>query len=190
MTNLQSRLAPADQPPALERPRSSGADQATLTALYEEHSSEILGYLVRMTRDRGAAEDALQETFVSLIAESRAGRMPEFVRPWLYRTATNAVISRSRRRSSLARLLPRLLDRREPEQPDSASLRRERQSDLRAALARLVPDARAALLLAAQGFGGAEIAAVIGRSEGATRTLICRARVDLRHELEAAEEPR
>lgn len=189
MTNPESRLAPADRPPALERPRSR-ADQATLAALYEVHSSEILGFLVRMTGDLGVAEDVLQETFVSLISESRAGRMPQLVRPWLYRTATNAVISRSRRRSTLVRLLPRLLDRREPEQPESESLRRERHSDLHAALARLVPDARAALLLAAQGFGGAEIAAAIGRSEGATRTLMCRARMDLRHELESAEDPR
>jgi RNA polymerase sigma factor (sigma-70 family) len=190
VTNLQSRLEPADQPPALERPRNSRADEATLSALYEEHRTEILGFLVRMTQDRAAAEDVLQETFVSLIAESRAGRMPERVRAWLYRTATNAVISRSRRRSSFARLLPRLLDRREPEQPEIQSLRLERESDLHAALARLVPDARAALLLAAQGFGGAEIAVAIGRSEGATRTLMCRARTDLRHELEAAEAPR
>lgn len=119
MTNVQSQLEAGDQPPALERPRSSRADEATLTALYEEHSSEILGFLVRMTRDRGAAEDVLQETFVSLISESRAGKMPDLVRPWLYRTATNAVISRSRRRLALARLLPRLLDRREPEQPEA-----------------------------------------------------------------------
>ena len=190
MTNVQSQLEAGDQPPALERPRSSRADEATLTALYEEHSSEILGFLVRMTRDRGAAEDVLQETFVSLISESRAGKMPDLVRPWLYRTATNAVISRSRRRLALARLLPRLLDRREPEQPEAESLRLERESDLHAALARLVPDARAALLLAAQGFAGADIALAIGRSEGATRTLMCRAREDLRHELEAAEDPR
>jgi len=51
----------------------------------------------------------------------------------------------------------------------------------------LAPDARVALLLAAQGFSGREIAETIGRSEIATRTLMCRARLDLRRRLEAAD---
>jgi hypothetical protein len=42
-------------------------------------------------------------------------------------------------------------------------------------------------LLAAQGFDGREIAASIGRTEGATRTLMCRSRIKLRLLLEAAE---
>ena len=74
---MPAPLTPAEPRPALERPRRGGrADDLTLTALYEEHRSEILGFLVRMTRDREAAEDILQETFISLIAEAHAGRMP------------------------------------------------------------------------------------------------------------------
>jgi DNA-directed RNA polymerase specialized sigma24 family protein len=66
-------------------------------------------------------------------------------------------------------------------------LRAEQESELHAALAELPPDGRAALLLAAQGFDGREIAASIGRTEGATRTLLCRSRVRLRLVLEAEE---
>lgn len=179
---------PADERPALERPRkAAGADDVALTALYEEHRSEVLGFLVRMTRDVEAAEDILQETFISLIREARAGRMPDRVRPWLYRTASNAAISRARRRASLTRLLPRLLDRGEPARPEGEMLRVERTSELHVALAALDPVGRAALLLAAQGFAGHEIAESIGRTDGATRTLMCRARIQLRQLLEAAE---
>lgn len=60
---------------------------------------------------------------------------------------------------------------------------------LHAALGRLAPDRRAALLLAARGFSGHEVAGLLGlgRTEGATRTLLCRARLDLRSVLDAAE---
>ena len=79
------------------------------------------------------------------------------------------------------------LDRSEPVRPEGETLRVERDSELHVALAALAPDGRAALLLAAQGFAGSEIAASIGRTEGATRTLMCRARVQLRQLLDAAE---
>jgi RNA polymerase sigma-70 factor (ECF subfamily) len=188
---MPAPVTPADQRPALERPRRGGqADELALTALYEEHRSEILGFLVRMTRDRETAEDLLQDTFIRLVSEARAGRMPDNVRAWLYRVAANGAISRSRRRASLTRLLPRLLERVEPERPEGQALRSERETELHAALAGIEPDGRAALLLAAQGFDGHEIAVSIGRSEGATRTLMCRSRLKLRLLLEAAEDPR
>jgi RNA polymerase sigma-70 factor (ECF subfamily) len=158
-----------------------------LTTLYEDHRAELFGFLLRMTRDREAAEDLLQETFISLIREARAGRLPDAVRPWLYRVAATAAISRSRHGAVWNRLLPRLVDRREPVPPESELLRVERDTELYTALAVLPPDARAALLLAAQGFNGHEIAASIGRTEGATRTLLCRSRVRLRLALDPAE---
>jgi RNA polymerase sigma-70 factor (ECF subfamily) len=188
VNELPEANAIADAPPALERlQRSAGADEMALTAVYEAHRAELLGFLVRMTHDRDAAEDILQEAFIKLITETRAGRPPEQMRAWLYRVAANGAISRGRRGSVWNRLVPRLLDRREPASPEGEALRIERDSELHSALAALPPDARAALLLAAQGFTGQEIAASIGRSEGATRTLLCRSRVQLRLVLEAKE---
>jgi len=177
-----------DAQPALERlHRGTRSDELELSALYEAHRAELFAFLIRMTRDREAAEDLLQDTFIKLIKEARAGRMPEAVRPWLYRVASNAAVSRSRRGARLTRLMPRLLDRREPARPEGDFLRSEQEATVYAAMADLAPDARAALLLAAQGFDGREIAASIGRSEGATRTLLCRSRVQLRLVLEAGE---
>jgi RNA polymerase sigma-70 factor (ECF subfamily) len=188
VTDLPESTAPDDAQPALERlRRGAHPDELALTALYEAHRAELLGFLLRMTRDREAAEDLLQETFIRLIKEVRAGRAPDTVRPWLYRVAANAAISRSRHGAVWNRLLPRLVDRREPVRPESEFLRAERETDLHTALAELPPDGRAALLLAAQGFDGHEIAASIGRTEGATRTLLCRSRVRLRLVIEAAE---
>jgi RNA polymerase sigma-70 factor (ECF subfamily) len=181
-------IAADDARPALERPRTGGhADEATLTAIYEERRAELFGFLLRMTRDPDVADDILQDTFIRLIQEARAGRMPDEVRAWLYRVAANAAISRGRRGQALHRLLPRLVDRREPVRPESEALRVERADDLGVALAELAPDGRAALVLAAQGFTGREIADSLGRTEGATRTLMCRARIQVRHRLEAEE---
>ena len=190
-TRMNSVSAPAvaeDQKPALEQARRvARAGEAELAAIYEARRGELLGFLVGMTRDLDEAEDILQETFVTLVREARAGRMPDDVRPWLYRVAANAMISRRRRLTTWTRLLPRLLDRSEPDRPESEALRSERDAELHAALAHLAPDRRAALLLAARGFSGSEIAETIGRSDGATRTLMCRARLELRGILETAE---
>ena len=70
------------------------------------------------------------------------------------------------------------------ESPEAGVLARERTSAIDAVLATLHVDARTALLLSADGFSGEEIAATIGRSHAATRTLIFRARVRVRLELE------
>lgn len=190
MTDTPESSAPDEAQPVLAR-LSGGAraDEGDLAALYETYRTEVFGFLVRMTHDREAAEELLQDTFIHLIREARAGRMPNDVRPWLYRVATNAAISRSRRGAVWGRLVPRLLDRREPALPESEFLRVERNTELHRAMADLPGDARAALLLAAQGFDGHEIAVSIGRSDGATRTLISRSRARLRLVLEAAEGP-
>ena len=188
MTDTPETTAPDDAQPALERLHGGArSDEATLTALYESHRTEVFGFLIRMTRDREAAEELLQDTFIRLIREARAGRMPDEVRAWLYRAAANAAISRGRHGAVWTRLVPRLLERGEPALPETEFLRTERNSELYRAMASLPPDARAALLLAAQGFDGREIAASIGRTEGATRTLMSRSRAQLRLVLEAAE---
>ena len=188
MSDLPESSARDDAQLALERLHAgTRSDELVLTALYEAHRAELFAFLIRMTRDREAAEDLLQEAFIRLIKEVRAGRMPEAVRPWLYRVAANAAISRGRRGAIWTRLMPRLVDRREPGRPESDFLRSELETEMYAALADLAPDARAAMLLAAQGFNGQEIAASIGRTEGATRTLLCRSRVQLRLALEAEE---
>ena len=159
---------------------------ATLDA-WDAHHGEIYAFLVDATRDASAAEDLLQDTFARLAREARAGRTPEQVRPWLYRVAGNLVVSRARRVLSARRWFDRIgvPQHREAvaEAPERRLLDREAFADLDGVLKRLPPDARTALLLAAEGFTGHEIAKAIGRSEVATRTLLCRARVRVRHDL-------
>jgi RNA polymerase sigma-70 factor (ECF subfamily) len=172
--------------PVLLAPIRVGAAGAQTGAAYERHAAEVHGFLVRTVRDADVAADLLADAFTKLLLEERGGRWPDNPRAWLYRVASNLAMSRGRRLQVAARvdraLQARHRDRVSPSADDEV-LGRERRGDLNRALALLGAEARVALLLAAQGFDGATIAATIGRTEAATRTLMCRSRMRLREEL-------
>lgn len=159
-----------------------------IRAAYATHERELFAYALRATKDREIAADLIQECFLCFVAELRAGRQPRLVRPWLYRVLTNQIVSRGRHGSVVERWLRSL---RQPDtvspSPEGAAIADETRSELERAIAQLAPDGRVALLLAAQGFSGPEIASHIGRSQLATRTLLCRARMQVRALLEAGD---
>jgi DNA-directed RNA polymerase specialized sigma24 family protein len=80
-----------------------------------------------------------------------------------------------------------LADRGTAPPPEDEILRDESRREVKNALAGLSADARTALMLAAHGFSGHDIAEALGRSELATRALICRARLRLREQLVRTE---
>lgn len=155
--------------------------------IYDACLADLFGYATSLTRDRTAAEDVVQEAFARLVAEDAAGRRPENPRAWLYRVATNVAISRSRRRAIADRwqqLTGRATRTDTAEAADVTVLRSERHAELTRALGTLPTDHRAALLLAADGFNGREVATILAKSEGATRNILWRARLLLRDQLE------
>ena len=170
--------------------RTAEAD-ALVVAAWADHHAEVYAFLVRTTRDPAVAEDLLSEAYLRLTREARAGRTPDNVRAWLYRVGANLAVSRGRRLSAAFRGIVRIRTTTAPpmttQTPEAHYLAREGRANLLAVLADLDPGARAALLLASEGFSGAEIAAAIGRSEAATRTLLCRTRMRVRGRLESAE---
>jgi RNA polymerase sigma-70 factor (ECF subfamily) len=173
--------------------RATQADAAVVAA-WTDHHEEIYAFLVRTTRDPEVAEDLLQEAFLRLTREVRAGRAPDNIRAWLYRVGANLATSRGRRISAALRGLIKLRSTagstRTDDHPETSYLQGEARAALLEILADLDPAARAALLLSSEGFTGAEIAAAIGRSEIATRTLLCRTRVRVRSRLDTAETSR
>lgn len=165
-------------------PTTSSVDRhAVIDAAFEAYHNELYGFLRRSTRDDEAAKDLVQDAYLRLTREVEAGRVPDHVRAWLYRVASNLAVSRARRRATVVDWIVRH-GRREVEvedlSPETAVLDRERSSALEEVLATLPADARIALLLSAEGFSGEEIAATIGRTHVATRALLCRARVRAR----------
>jgi RNA polymerase sigma-70 factor (ECF subfamily) len=169
--------------------RTAQAD-ALVVAAWTAHHAEVFAFLVRTTRDPEVAEDLLQEAYLRLTREVRADRTPDNTRAWLYRVGANLAVSRGRRLSAAFRGIVRIRSTAPPmttQTPEAGYLAREGRANLVGVLADLDPGARAALLLSSEGFSGAEIAAAIGRSEAATRTLLCRTRVRVRSRLESAE---
>ena len=158
-----------------------------VAAIYDMHQRELFSFALRTSRDREAAEDLVHEAFVRLIVEVEAGREPLNVRAWLYRVIANLAVSRARRAAVAQKQLGELLNRHIEGGPEPLFLEQERRTDLDKVLAELGVDARTALLMAANGFNGIEIAEAIGRSGNATRSMMCRARLQLRERLTAME---
>jgi RNA polymerase sigma factor (sigma-70 family) len=154
-----------------------------IAATYDSHKDELFTFAMRACRDRAAAEDLVHEAFVRFMVEIEAGRMPGHVRAWLYRVVANLVVSRSRHATVAERHLEAMATRGEDTGPEPAYLDHELQVHLDVVLGELDEDARTALLMAASGFNGMEIAEAIGRSANATRTLMCRTRLQLRQRL-------
>ncbi len=165
---------------AVDRHRGAAGVAAFITTAYEAHSSAIHGMALGSTRDPELAADVTQEAVLRLLAEARRGRLPDNVGGWLYRTTANLIVSRARRAAVARRFMPHLLRRDSPLEPDAATLGRERRGQLDAALASLSATDRIVLLMAAQGATGEEIARHLGRSRGATRVVLLRARKKLR----------
>jgi len=75
-------------------------DRAALEHLYDRYARTVFGLALRRLGDRGRAEDAVQETFVSIW---RAAKTYDPERgpgaPWLFAVARNAIADRSRART-------------------------------------------------------------------------------------------
>ena len=157
------------------------SSEAVVEAAWQQHSEELRGYLLRRTRDPARAEDLLQETFLRLIQECNADRVPREMRAWLYRVAHNALVSDARRSASALKATERLAARPvdEPD-PEDEAVRRDEVARVREAVEALHPAGRQALRLAAAGYASREIAVALGRSDLASRALLHRSRLTVR----------
>jgi len=83
------------------RRNNPASDEALIRTLYEEHGRALLAYATRLTGDRAAAEDVVQETLVRAwkhaedLVEGRGS-----VRGWLLTVARNIVTDRVRARAA------------------------------------------------------------------------------------------
>jgi len=155
-------------------------------AAYELHHGPLVRRLTALTHRADVAEDLAQEAFLRLAREVEAGRAPDDPGAWLHRVAGNLVASRGRHQTVVERRAGELPRPHSPATPETLVVEAELNLALRDVLAHLSATDREALVLAAQGYHGPEIAVSIGRTAGATRTLLCRARSKVRGRLEMA----
>ena len=170
------------------------ADPARFEALYRKYLAQVYSFAYYELRDHHEAEDATERTF--LAALTNLGRFEERARPadgdgastfrvWLFQIARNAIAERRRTR------------RRRPEASLDAAAAMAAPVDIEGdaathdeaaaawrAVDRLPGDRRRALVLRfVDEMSTAEIAGVLGRSEGAVRVLIHRALRSLARDL-------
>jgi RNA polymerase sigma-70 factor (ECF subfamily) len=147
--------------------------------LYRLHAQTVMAYLYHRLPALADAEDALAEVFVAAIAASARGDPPSV--GWLMVTARRRVADYYRqrgRRPSLAQLTPALQQSLSDTQaePEGMTLRAEERHELLALIAQLPDEQQEVLALRfASGLPSAEIAAIIGKSDEATRAMLSRA---------------
>lgn len=152
----------------------------SLEAAYAAYARPLLRRLTVTTRNPAAAEDLTQEAFMRLVIEVGAGRIPDDAGAWLHRVGHNLAMSQGRRNAVAKRRNAEIAPPGNAPSPETLTLESERDSRLHDALAELGAIDQRALILAANGYRGPEIARFLGRTDGATRTLLCRARMKLR----------
>jgi len=169
---------------------SADTDEAAFARLFEEFSAPIYNYVLRMVADADRAADITQDTFIKAYRKLHTVTEANSTRSWLYRIATNTAIDDMRRRRMVspmgddaAAYENRPDQRPGPEAQVMASTLDER---VQRALMTLRPNHRQCLLLSdLDDMSAQQIGEVMGLTYAAVRTLLCRARGDMRRALAA-----
>jgi RNA polymerase sigma-70 factor (ECF subfamily) len=180
----------AFRPATMSLPRDrSDARQAEFDRLFNEYSTPIFNYALRMIGDADRAADIAQDTFIKAYRKLATLTDISSTRSWIYRIATNTAIDEIRRSRPL---VPIGDDERHAQQPDGgpgpetqvlAGLLDER---IGRALLRLKPNHRRCLILSdVEDMSAQQIGEVMEMTNGAVRVLLCRARAEMRRLLAA-----
>ena len=166
--------------------RTDPGDADRFAEIVAEHDRPLRALAFRLLGDREAMDDVLQEAYAKAFRALPRFRGEATTGTWLYRIVYNACLDQLRRERRAAEL-PR-----DPPPPASAPDPGEsaaRREALAAALAALVPDQRAAVLLVdAEGFDYPSAAQVLGVRVGTLASRLSRARASLRRALAAEPE--
>lgn len=81
--------------------RLASGEAAAFDELYRRYAHRLSAYAAQLLGDGAAGDDVAQTALLEAYGTFRDGRVPEQVRPWLYRVAHNAAIDLVRRRREL-----------------------------------------------------------------------------------------
>ena len=154
--------------------RAAAGDVWAFEQLVHRHAGMAIGAALRITRDRGLAEDAAQEAFWKAFRALPTYREEQNFGGWLRRISVRCALDIVRRRR-----IEVPLSGSEPA-PDREEARLESRNRLDRALATLAPLDREILLsLKADGRAVAEVAKDLGMTAVAVRVRLFRARTKM-----------
>ena len=177
--------------------RIAARDTAALAELYDRHSRLLFGLILRIVRDRGEAEDILQEAFVRVWtrAETYDAQVGGPL-AWIVRVARNYAIDRLRARRVRASVDAPAIDLAAVEAaalatgiqtPEAAVLIAERRRALTDAMAGLPAEQRQLIEAAFfEGYTHSELARRFGLPLGTVKTRIRTGMIAMRQRLEHA----
>ncbi len=189
---MDSLVAPAEIPWGA-RPmthREYDEHELEFAALFEEFSAPIYNYVLRMVNDHDRAADITQDTFIKAYRKLDTLSEATSTRSWLYRIATNTAIDDMRRRRNVTTMSddqPTFANRADARPgPEAQVMAATLDERVQRALMTLRPNHRQCLLLSdLEDMSAQQIGEVMGLSYGAVRTLLCRARGEMRRALAA-----
>src|ERR1700681_35326 len=179
--------------------RAQNGDDAMFERLYRRHSRRVYAVCVRMVKDPAEAEDLTQEAFLLLFRKIHTFRGESAFSTWLHRLAVNRVLMCLRRKSLPSVSIDEPLDSNEASGPPAINLGSldsilEGSLDrinLERCIKRLPTGYRTIFLLHdVQGYKHQEIAEILGRSVGDSKSQLHKARAQLRgflHEFQRAK---
>lgn len=177
----------ADDASLLERVQEY--DPSALAEIYDLYAGRIYNYIYYRLGDEALAEDLTGTVFAKMLEAIRGSKSwSTSFSGWLYRIAHNLIVDHIRRTQQNGR--QGAVDPTPGADQDPARLVEHRieHERLRHALQQLTGDqAQVITLKFAEGLSNAEIARIMGKSEGAVKSLQFRAVAALRRILEAEE---
>jgi RNA polymerase sigma-70 factor (ECF subfamily) len=167
--------------------RGKEGDPRALEEIYERFKGSLFNLAFRHARDRAAAEDILQDTFIKVLTHLDDVETEETFSAWVYRIALNTCYSylRSRRnRDNRTVALSQVEGKKEEAAYDGHET--SLAGPIEEAIANLPEKLRTVFLLHdVQGFKHGEVAGLLGVTVGTSKSQLFKARLRIRKFLKA-----
>ena len=163
----------------------AAGDRQALELLYRRHAPWLAGRLAARTTSRELAEEALQDTFLAAWRSARGYHGTGAVPAWLWGIARRRLASLARRQPQGSLSLEVAGERVDPTTgPEDAVLGRDASARIRAAVAHLPDEQRAAITAVVyQGQSITQAAQAAAVPQGTIKSRLHRARLHIRKEL-------
>ena len=162
--------------------RIRAGDGMAFEELYQHHATRLYNLAYRMAGTAHDAEDLLQDIFLLAYRKLGSFRGESSLGTWLYRLAMNHCLDVLRSRQARMGQQTDSLDDESAFVPTTrAQIGAVIRIDLERAIGQLPPACRAAFLLHdVEGFGHQEVGAMLGISEGTSKSQVHKARMRIR----------